>query len=307
MGTDRERNMKTLLLLVVAVAQAQKGWKRCKDGLANGRVTSSKNKNDKTEVNCTCDRGYTLVDYQNNPTTTAVKCTNGELQPRVNCAKVIDDTPSTQTPPTYAPPTYAPTMAPTKRPTTTTQWTGQFPQGCPQPIENAIEVEIVDQFLRYDRYGYAIRIRVDQTKNPNPNKRFALALNLHSLSERKGAGNYQTWNLQYWNFYENFVVFQSKSAATSTDINDENSVLLVGENQRTSEIPEILFFGSVNVPHWCFRDSKMSRSHNLTVDDWFKQSKRVKQLEDVVSVRTKGGRPVGVRGWGRKKGGQFFP
>lgn len=142
------------------------------------------------------------------------------------------------------------------------------------------------------------------------------------FSERKGAGNYQTWNLQYWNFYENFVVFQSKSAATSTDINDENSVLLVGENQRTSEIrksatfdlfvemmfsAEILFFGSVNVPHWCFRDSKMSRSHNLTVDDWFKQSKRVKQLEDVVSVRTKGGRPVGVRGWGRKKGGQFLP
>lgn len=57
----------------------------------------------------------------------------------------------------------------------------QLHSGCPQPIENAIEVEIVDQFLRYDRYGYAIRIRVDPSKNPQPNKRFALALNLHSL------------------------------------------------------------------------------------------------------------------------------
>lgn len=55
-------------------------------------------------------------------------------------------------------------------------------------------------------------------------------------SDRKGAGNYQTWNLQYWNFYENFVVFQSKTQQSSTDINDENSVLLIGENQKTSEI-----------------------------------------------------------------------
>ena len=104
---------------------AQKGWKRCKDNLNNGRVTSAKNNKDKSEVNCTCNKGFSLVDYQNNPYSGTITCVDGNLTPRVSCAKVVEDKPDpkpTQSPqPTYAPP------ATTQKPTT--PWTGEFPRG----------------------------------------------------------------------------------------------------------------------------------------------------------------------------------
>ena len=45
----------------------------------------------------------------------------------------------------------------------------------------AVNVDIIDQFERYGRYGYAIRVTVDSYKNSDPEKQFAVALNLNSL------------------------------------------------------------------------------------------------------------------------------
>ena len=79
-------------------------------------------------MNCDCNRGYSLVDYLNNPSSATIQCINGQLKPIVNCAKIVDDSPSQPIDKPVKPkPTYAPTVAPTNPPTTV--WTGQFPPG----------------------------------------------------------------------------------------------------------------------------------------------------------------------------------
>ena len=79
-------------------------------------------------MNCDCNRGYSLVDYLNNPTSATIQCIDGQLKPVVNCAKIVDDSPGQPIDqPSKPKPTYAPTAAPTVKPTT--PWTGQFPQG----------------------------------------------------------------------------------------------------------------------------------------------------------------------------------
>ena len=53
------------------------------------------------------------------------------------------------------------------------------------------------------------------------------------------------WNVNYWNFYPNYVVFQSKLGTYQTDLNDENSFLLIAENQSTSDIRKSLPLNTV--------------------------------------------------------------
>ena len=60
------------------------------------------------------------------------------------------------------------------------------------------------------------------------------------FSNQKRTGNYQVWNVNYWNFYPNYVVFQSKLGTYQTDLNDENSFLLIAENQSTSDIRKLI-------------------------------------------------------------------
>lgn len=62
---------------------------------------------------------------------------------------------------------------------------------------------------------------------------------LKHFSNQKRTGNYQVWNVNYWNFYPNYVVFQSKLGTYQTDLNDENSFLLIAENQSTSDIRKL--------------------------------------------------------------------
>ena len=63
---------------------------------------------------------------------------------------------------------------------------------------------------------------------------------------------------------------------------------------------EFLFFGEHSIPHWCFRDKTMMRTGQTFNETWFEETKRVSKVEDVVSVRTKRGRPVGFKGWGKR-------
>ena len=63
---------------------------------------------------------------------------------------------------------------------------------------------------------------------------------LKIFSNQKRTGNYQVWNVNYWNFYPNYVVFQSKLGTYQTDLNDENSFLLIAENQSTSDIRKFI-------------------------------------------------------------------
>ena len=65
-------------------------------------------------------------------------------------------------------------------------------------------------------------------------------------------------------------------------------------------LAEFLFFGEHSIPHWCFRDKTMMRTGQSFNETWFEETKRVSKVEDVVSVRTKRGRPVGFRGWGKR-------
>ena len=136
-------------------------------------------------------------------------------------------------------------------------------KGCPQPIDGVLDIEVIDQFHRYNTFGYGVKINVDQSKNPQKDKKYSIALNLRSIrfvishfasghpglirlkipgfdrkyfSNQKRTGNYQVWNVNYWNFYPNYVVFQSKLGTYQTDLNDENSFLLIAENQSTSDI-----------------------------------------------------------------------
>ena len=65
-------------------------------------------------------------------------------------------------------------------------------------------------------------------------------------------------------------------------------------------LAEFLFFGEHSIPHWCFRDKTMMRTGQTFNETWFEETKRVSKVEDVVSVRTKRGRPVGFKGWGKR-------
>ena len=54
-------------------------------------------------------------------------------------------------------------------------------KGCPQPIEGVLDIEVIDQFHRYNTFGYGVKINVDQSKNPQKDKKYSIALNLRSI------------------------------------------------------------------------------------------------------------------------------
>ena len=162
-------------------------------------------------------------------------------------------------------------------------------KGCPQPIDGVLDIEVIDQFHRYNTFGYGVKINIDQSKNPQKDKKYSIALNLrsirfvsnfkltnfnsifptsltnykhtdyysespdflptHHFSNQKRTGNYQVWNVNYWNFYPNYVVFQSKLGTYQTDLNDENSFLLIAENQSTSDIRKLQPFSYCVLTH----------------------------------------------------------
>ena len=54
-------------------------------------------------------------------------------------------------------------------------------KGCPQPIDGVLDIEVIDQFHRYNTFGYGVKINVDQSKNPQKDKKYSIALNLRSI------------------------------------------------------------------------------------------------------------------------------
>ena len=80
--------------------------------------------------------------------------------------------------PTKPPVNTAVTNPPTKSPIT--PWSGQFAPWCKQPVYDVVSVDTIDQFERYGKFGYVIRVNIDQNNNPDPEKKFAILLNLSS-------------------------------------------------------------------------------------------------------------------------------
>lgn len=63
-----------------------------------------------------------------------------------------------------------------------------------------------------------------------------------------GQGHFQTWNVQFWGFYKNFVLFQSKAEWEQSDLNDPNSFVIIGENFASDEIRKNIFV--LNFSFW---------------------------------------------------------
>lgn len=90
-------------------------------------------------------------------------CGSGKLDPPVICTAITVETTTTDAPAGTIVTTEATTKATTKAATLyTTKWTGRFPPGCSQPIDGVLTTTVVDQFQRYGRFGYVIKISINQ-------------------------------------------------------------------------------------------------------------------------------------------------
>jgi len=284
---------------------AKSVWKKCKKNFTNGTLDKN-NKSD--EISVACDNGYELElpNGDSVPSTVKFECEQGSIKPNVVCVKDNNNNEQTTTTTTRAtlPTVVTPTKYTTRtvRPTSfSTKWNGKFPIWCAQPVQNVLSVEVLDKFQRYNRFGYVVRINIDQQANPTPGSPFSILLDLSSVSQGS-QGHFQTWNVQFWGFYKNFVLFQTKALRDQSDIYEPDSFVIVGENFVTADIPEFHFLPGVNHKHGCFQTERMRTSHSNTTE-WFEKTRRLTNKGDVTSVKfdTETGVVSKSKGWKRSR------
>ena len=99
--------------------------------------------------------------------------------------------------------------------------------GCPQPLKNGVVVSVVDKIYKNHRYGFVLLLEVSESvKEP-----YSI---VHEYPDGSFGANFQTWNLNYFGFYEKFVLFHSKQSSTPGD-NIKRHALVV-ENMEIDSI-----------------------------------------------------------------------
>ena len=87
-------------------------------------------------------------------------------------------------------------------------------------LEGLISAQYVDAWMRHDKFGFAVEIKV-----PANLVNFSISMDFQGSN----SFNMQTWNLEYWNFYRgnSFVVLHSKQ--NPVDLEDRFSKLVIVE------------------------------------------------------------------------------
>ena len=92
-------------------------------------------------------------------------------------------------------------------------------------------------------------------------------------------GNFQTWNLRFYNFYKQYVLFHPKNPKVEGDNAQKHVIVL--ENMDFDSTPKFHLFDRIVTQHSCFSNEASGRS----VTDWFVPTRRFNKKEDVSKVR----------------------
>jgi len=92
-------------------------------------------------------------------------------------------------------------------------------------------------------------------------------------------GNFQTWNLRFYNFYKQYVLFHPKTPKVEGDNAQKHVIVL--ENMDFDSTPKFHLFDRIVTQHSCFSNEASGRS----VTDWFVPTRRFNKKEDVSKVR----------------------
>ncbi|CBY35533.1 unnamed protein product [Oikopleura dioica] len=193
-------------------------------------------------VDVVCSPGYKLVKASNERLYDGdIVCQQREIVPELKCKKK-EKKPSPQWKPT-----------------------------CPQPIKDGVNVTVVDMFkMNGQKTGYVFRL------DTKMNEDFSVAFQYPSGST---GANLQTWNLNYFNFYPDFVLFHSQKAYKNHENDDPNKTVVLVENIDSDEIPRFhLFEGHLN-RHECFRNIE-TRAYSK----WFIKTRKFPTAESIRSV-----------------------
>lgn len=107
-------------------------------------------------------------------------------------------------------------------------------------------------------------------------KKFSIAF---EYPEGMIGGNFQTWNLRFYNFYKQYVLFHPKTPKVDGDNAQKHVIVL--ENMDFDSTPKFHLFDRIVTQHSCFSNEASGRS----VTDWFVPTRRFNKKEDVSKVR----------------------
>ena len=94
---------------------------------------------------------------------------------------------------------------------------------------------VIEHFTRNGKFGFVFEITTPQKLNE-----FSIALEYPLGST---GANFQTWNLEFFGFYSDFVVFHSKKFKTQGD--NEQKHVIVMEGQNINDIPKFHLFDDI--------------------------------------------------------------
>ena len=112
------------------------------------------------------------------------------------------------------------------------KWPGTA--ACPNPIDD-IKYEIIDTFIKSGKYGFVYELSIPAKLN-----RYSIAM---EYPDREPSVNIQTWTLNYFGFYSQYVVFHPKSEQVEED--DHRKFVIVLEGLKDLEKPEFHLFDKV--------------------------------------------------------------
>ncbi|CAG5110455.1 Oidioi.mRNA.OKI2018_I69.chr2.g4856.t1.cds [Oikopleura dioica] len=147
----------------------------------------------------------------------------------------------------------------------------EWKPNCPQPIKDGINVTVVDMFNQNQgKTGYVFRLDTQM------NGEYSVAFQYPSGST---GANFQTWNLDFFNFYPDFVLFHSQRPWKNHEKDDPNKTVILVENLDSDEMPRFhLFEGNLN-RHECFRNIE-TRAYSK----WFIETRKFPTRESIRSV-----------------------
>jgi len=132
--------------------------------------------------------------------------------------------------------------------------------GCNEPIDCAAKLEIVDSWKigngkkRPIRFGFVGKI-IPPADYINQNKPFSVLIR---FSSQITMGNFQMWNMKFWNFYNGGYEILIHSKEWNSDKTDPYSISFVAEGLNANEFPELLFWDQRQRRHHCFQPGMRS-------------------------------------------------
>ena len=97
--------------------------------------------------------------------------------------------------------------------------------------------QVLDHFYRSSKYGFVFEITTPQKVNA-----FSIALEYPPGSTNS---NLQTWNLEYYGFYDDYVLFHSRKEALRTPGDNHQKHVIVMDGLDTNALPKFHLFDRV--------------------------------------------------------------